>query len=479
MWRAIATLFGAQDDRPDPGDVPYGTQWHDPATGSTYGSDETTWYLMGTSSAASGSVGPWIYNSLMYDDQADMTLLDGTRTVLPICSPANVECVVVYLSAPVTYGAMSVQLTVNGVPEGDPIVLTEGRCATANLGVYVETCDVIGFEVQASGDIEPSDLDVTVMATFGAPTPPPTDTVAVSHGLVLGHSVTVDVVESTTVAVDHGLVLGHGAQIGVGDLIDVQVSHGLVLGHQVAGEIPTVVEIDHGLVLGHAVSADVELPPDVPSSPFARYRASTTTPGALSSWTDEGTGGNDLAQVTGASQPTAEAAGFNGHPSVLFDGTDDFMQTAIFSEIAQPNTIVWMGEYVTVDAGNNQYLIDGRQSLARNAVLHRGTVSGDPWGIFAVSATIDASDTPVGKEGDDLCIVAIFDDANSEFHVNDGGNLVSGNPGSVGLSAVSVSANQGGSDPANVRVVEVLVYNRALTAQEITDLQAYFTSTYA
>ncbi|MFW6204437.1 MAG: hypothetical protein ACOC96_05650, partial [Actinomycetota bacterium] len=130
-WRAIATLFGAVADRPDADQLPYGTQWHDTATGITYATDEVEWHEIGiapdqvSSDAGSGAVGPWIADALAAGaDGETLTLLDGRRTVVPVCEAASVGCVVVHLSEAVAAGSVSVRLTVDGSPRGDPVEIT-------------------------------------------------------------------------------------------------------------------------------------------------------------------------------------------------------------------------------------------------------------------------------------------------------------------------------------------------------------------
>lgn len=446
MWRAIPTVFGPLAERPEPEDLPYGTQWHDPTTGITYATDETQWYQIGTadSGAAGGSVGPWIGNTLDpgLTDEA-LTLLDGRRLFMPICEEANVECVTVYLSDQITYGAVEVQLTVNGVQQGDPVVVEDDDCATAELGVYVAPCDVIGFTVTTSGDLEhpasAEDLDVTVVAQFGAPTPP----------------------------------------------VQISVSHGLVFGHQVAGNVEGTVtaQVQHGLVFGHEVTGDIEVPSTLPSNPFFRVRATSlalANNDPVGSWTDEGSGGNDLSQ-SGTARPTYESAGFNGHPSVLFDGSDDFMESAVAGFfLEQPITIVIMGEYVTVSTTAEQYLFDGGASFSRTAVYHNGATGGDPW-VQNDGSPANTSASPVGREGDDLCIVAAFDEGGSgdlNFYVNNGSDLQANSAIGSALDQIKLGARFNDSSFVNFRFVEVLVYDRILNSTERTNLQTYFTNTW-
>lgn len=224
--------------------------------------------------------------------------------------------------------------------------------------------------------------------------------------------------------------------------------------------------------------------PTIPPAPFARYRAAGLTPGAIASWPDEGSGGNDLAQATGANQPTAEAAGFNGNDSVLFDSTE-FMQTGDYAAtLAQPNTIVLMGEVLSRDLVSAQYYFDAgaADSSARNALIWRGDQSAgnEVMAMFAGSV-INATGATNPVVDEDVCIVAIFNGASSELRYNNGADEMTGNPGAQGLASFSLAARfsgMGAEVGMHMRVVEVLIYDRALDSTELAALQDYFEVTY-
>lgn len=214
----------------------------------------------------------------------------------------------------------------------------------------------------------------------------------------------------------------------------------------------------------------------IPTNPFARYRASQlalNNNDPVSTWTDEGSGGNDLTQ-TGTARPTFEAAGFNGNASVLFDGTEDFMQTAAYAAaLSQPNTIVIMGEMVALDT-NERLLYDGVGSTQRHITLWSGDEDPQIFAMFAGGAVIDSTRVPIA--GEDACIASIFDGSGSEFHYNKNGNEL-GDPSIIGtqdLGGLTLMARFNGFDTqlgANMRLVEVLIYDRALNSTELTDLQ--------
>lgn len=218
----------------------------------------------------------------------------------------------------------------------------------------------------------------------------------------------------------------------------------------------------------------------LPQNPYGRYRASTTTPGALASWADEGSGGNNLVQATGSAQPTAEATGFNGLPSVLFDGIDDFMQTAAYAvALSQPNTIVIMGEPTSVPDTGAHFVFDGI-SGGRHSLINDSGLANDPLVIFAGGSARVSTLSLVGMEGTDVCIVNVFNDpANStRLSINDGTPFTAASPGPDSLAGLTIASRFNGVELIGFRFVEILAYARDLTAQDITNLQAYFVDTY-
>jgi hypothetical protein len=236
-----------------------------------------------------------------------------------------------------------------------------------------------------------------------------------------------------------------------------------------------------------AATADGGGGPAIPSSPYGRYRASQLSLAnndPIDTWTDEGSGGNNLT-ASGTARPTYESAGFNSNASVLFDGTANFMETGTYASAqAQPNTIVLMGEMVSLSTTVEEYLCDGATSLGRHALIHRGPLAADNLSMYAGTQTnLDNDFTLTGRAGEDFCMVAIFNGTSSEFYYNNGADQMGTTTvGAQGLNSFQLMSRHDGfvsQQGAHARIVEVLIYNRVLTTQEITDLQSYFEATYA
>lgn len=80
--------------------------------------------------------------------------------------------------------------------------------------------------------------------------------------------------------------------------------------------------------------------------------------------------------------------GSNSKPHAKFDGSNDYLTTGTFTEIAQPNTIItvnrWRGGTGT------RVAFDGEISTGRQALQ----ISGDRWGIYAGSVLSYSAFTP-------------------------------------------------------------------------------------
>lgn len=219
----------------------------------------------------------------------------------------------------------------------------------------------------------------------------------------------------------------------------------------------------------------------IPTSPFGRWRASElslsdTDP--VGTWTDEGSGGNDLTQA-GSSRPTFESAGFNGNASVLFDGVDDYMQTAAYSSaVSQPTTIVLMGEVISTTDTEDEYLFDGLGSDRQLLVSDRSTRNA----VVVYAGSARDTDLPPGElEGVQAVIAAIFNGGSSDFLLNNVSEFSGSSPGTDPLGGLTLAARidgTGSESTGHLRLVEVLIYDRALNSTELTDLQDYFESTY-
>lgn len=203
----------------------------------------------------------------------------------------------------------------------------------------------------------------------------------------------------------------------------------------------------------------------------ARYAAESLvlSDGApVASWPDSSGNSLDLSQATSARQPAFRSTGFNGRPAVEFDGTDDAMQRSFGTTFPQPCTVVLL---CSLPPGGAVYSdaypwIDGASSSGRLWMGH--TTALGRGGFWAGSSFISGDTLTEGPH----VYRALYSGASSTF-AGDGQQQAAGNPGSNGISGITLGARWDLLRNTKVLVNEVLVYSRALTPLEIADVDRY------
>lgn len=189
--------------------------------------------------------------------------------------------------------------------------------------------------------------------------------------------------------------------------------------------------------------------------------------GAVSAWNDKSGNGNNLSQGTGANRPTYNVRQLNGLETVDFDGTADFMTTAAYAggDLTQPSTIFLVGKRDVNTADN--YYYDGITSTKRHAHL---VSAGNLYQTFA-GAGLTGSAVATTAE----YLTTIFDGASTVSYLN-GVSDITGVEGSQVMDGLTVgAAYAGGFGFLDGYVAEIIVYNKALTSDEISDVETYIT----
>lgn len=182
--------------------------------------------------------------------------------------------------------------------------------------------------------------------------------------------------------------------------------------------------------------------------------------GAVSQWTDQSGKGRHLLQATGASQPAKQTDG-----SILFDGTDDFMQCNAFT-LNQPMTVYLLARQVTWTS--NDYFFDG--NTGASVLLFQKNGGASPTiSIFAGTIVADNGNLAVGSYG---AICAIFNGASSSLQVNNTAETT-GNAGAQNAGGFTLSANAAGSSSGNIQCKEVIIYSTAHSATQRSQLIGY------
>ncbi len=216
-------------------------------------------------------------------------------------------------------------------------------------------------------------------------------------------------------------------------------------------------------------NSEVEFSPDDLAGLSAWYDASQEIVAdgtAISSSTDRSGNGRHAVQATGANQPIFKAAIQNGRGVYRFDGTNDFLRVAFTRN--QPHTAFAVAKVSAVNGGNHQAIIDGNSDDSASLMI---TAGGTILNAFAgaLLATGDAMGLVNFHR-----IAAVFNGASSSIQY-DAVAADTGNAGASNAGGVSIGGN-GGNRAFNGDVGEVVLYSRALSAGEISQVMAYLST---
>ena len=221
-------------------------------------------------------------------------------------------------------------------------------------------------------------------------------------------------------------------------------------------------------------------PPTLPDL-VAWYRADlgiTTVTGAVSAWADQsGVGtGKTLAQGTAANRPAYNAsdAGYNNQPTMTFDGSNDRLASGAWSAYpSSPTTGFIVGN--TNGVPSQQVYFDSI-SAQRYLFDNNSELAGDDLRFFRSNGVLGAN----GKDSSIKHIAGFVDNGvSSSLYWNSATNVGTGNSGAsspTGLTVGSDQAQTGGF--LSGKIAEIIIYSRALSAQEIAALLNYFGTRY-
>lgn len=193
---------------------------------------------------------------------------------------------------------------------------------------------------------------------------------------------------------------------------------------------------------------------------------------ATASWRDFSGNGRTASQATGSKQPVYHVADLGGKPCVTFDGVDDFMQTAAFTAIAQPATLVVVAQYVTQAAPN--IVVDGIGTSNRMIVFDNAN---SRWTLY--QGTVQQLTSP-SPDNNAHILVGNFDAGSTDSLRLDGSLIISAvNAGTQAVTGLTLGARfDGTTNFANARVGFVGLIDRALTDSERIRLDSWVQDYY-
>lgn len=189
----------------------------------------------------------------------------------------------------------------------------------------------------------------------------------------------------------------------------------------------------------------------------------------IANWQDLSTNGYDLAQGTGTQQPTYKTNIQNGKPAVLFDDASQEFLHVDTSAISQPITICMA--YKQDANPNPAYFIDGKSERCGIRTTDVGgtdryqVLTGPTTNLKTYSTTTVDTNAHYG--------IFLFDGSSSTADI-DGTNYGTVSLGTNGLTGIVLGGSTGLSGSYSGYMFEVIIYSKALTASELSDIETYF-----
>jgi hypothetical protein len=184
---------------------------------------------------------------------------------------------------------------------------------------------------------------------------------------------------------------------------------------------------------------------------------------AVASWTDVSGNAAHAVQATGGNQPTYQTAEVNGRPVIRFDGSDQLVATFAGSQ-AQPNAVAIVVRHGTSVTGP-QYLLDGLDTSNRHGLFINA--------IGQLEAFAGASIIGTGPTAGEVVIYTWNVNGASSVLYRNGVSHASGDVGAQALGGLSVGARFNTIEFLDGDVCEVVAYDTALSAGELTAWQTY------
>ena len=209
----------------------------------------------------------------------------------------------------------------------------------------------------------------------------------------------------------------------------------------------------------------------------------TQSGGAVSQWNDKSRNGFNFTQATGSMQPLTSADSMNGKNVIKFDGTDDSLScnTAGLMTLGQSaNTLIVVYKFNAIPTGTGMRLVTGTPDggSTRFGVLWYGTSSAvgglNNTSFTFVSSGISGANTSPSK------LIHSYDGATtlSETYNNNTAGTGAGAATALLTNMLlgCVASGAGGAESLNGSIAEIIAYNKALSAGELTSINSYLSS---
>ena len=193
----------------------------------------------------------------------------------------------------------------------------------------------------------------------------------------------------------------------------------------------------------------------------------TTSGDPVGTWTDE-IGAIDLVAPSTSARPALATVGST--PTVVFDGTDDYLATSSVEFSVQDSASIVV---ITTFPGSG-YIFDSMSGgNTRRVFMDR---SGAAWYVYSSGRAVTAV-AGVGTDGWAVMAHTCVDGDLDLYENAIVGDSDTGS-GSLGIDGLILAASKSISGFAAVSIAEVLIFDKVLTAAQVRQIQDYAAETY-
>lgn len=193
-----------------------------------------------------------------------------------------------------------------------------------------------------------------------------------------------------------------------------------------------------------------------------RTSAITANGQTIKGVTDKSGSGNHLSEATNG--PTWESAGQNGRGTAKFDGVNDQLRCAGFTQ-AQPLTIFYAVQLVAF-AGATQ-ITDLNDGITSGTIMFAGANANPTW-FYGAGSNVPSA---VARDLNFNIHTAVFHGATSTLRHN-GSVGASGNPSTNPYTSLSLGSDSFGNF-WNMRYGELAIYSGHLVSAQLQSLESY------
>lgn len=205
----------------------------------------------------------------------------------------------------------------------------------------------------------------------------------------------------------------------------------------------------------------------------------------VSTWSDLSGQGNHATQSTTAAKPLYKTGIVAGRPAVLFDGVDDWLAlTAAVGTILTSDAKTVFAVVKMVATTNNSRIVNVPNAAVSSTRFALNINATPQWQTFYTTGAAAANFTWTSGAAPTTSVAQILEVVQNGTSVigrlngTQGNSVNDGGSEAAGAGAALGSSTGGSSGFANAYILEVVVYNRALSTTEASAVRRYLGARY-